>query len=228
MLIPPSSAESRCKRRKWWVELERVSFTCWRGTVGCRLSNHDTPSRCAGIGRITQHVHSVYGSVKLLCSAEIWIFFCWLLPFCVQIEWGVVVYHVTLGARNFDVKTVCELIDSQVTCCCWTGCLYNDQLYAEGDTVPTKESCLNCSCRQGALRCHLQVCPYAHDLYPPPVGCILVERKGGCCPKLHCRKWRLIKPIWISLQNNWLNFENSYLLFEFVKLLISLYRSIAL
>jgi len=66
------------------------------------------------------------------------------------------------------------------------GCFHDGTYYDEGQQVPVKESCLNCTCRQGALRCHLQVCPYVHALYPPPVGCILIERKGACCPKLHC------------------------------------------
>jgi len=70
----------------------------------------------------------------------------------------------------------------------FTGCAYDDKFYKEGETVLTKEPCLNCTCRKGALRCHLQVCPYMHDLYPPPSGCVLVERKSACCPKLHCRK----------------------------------------
>ncbi|XP_057374863.2 uncharacterized protein LOC130695822 isoform X1 [Daphnia carinata] len=67
-----------------------------------------------------------------------------------------------------------------------TGCLYDGKFYKESQTVVTKEPCLNCSCQNGALRCHLQVCPFLHDIYPPPAGCVLVERKNACCPKLHC------------------------------------------
>ncbi|XP_046453214.1 uncharacterized protein LOC124200900 isoform X1 [Daphnia pulex] len=67
-----------------------------------------------------------------------------------------------------------------------TGCLYDGKFYNETEAVVTKEPCLNCSCRNGALRCHLQVCPFLHDIYPPPAGCVLVERKNACCPKLHC------------------------------------------
>ncbi|KAI9554009.1 hypothetical protein GHT06_019281 [Daphnia sinensis] len=67
-----------------------------------------------------------------------------------------------------------------------TGCLYDGKFYNETQTVHTKEPCLNCSCQTGALRCHLQVCPFLHDIYPPPAGCVLVERKNACCPKLHC------------------------------------------
>jgi hypothetical protein len=69
------------------------------------------------------------------------------------------------------------------------GCLYDGKFYNETEAVVTKEPCLNCSCRNGALRCHLQVCPFLHDIYPPPAGCVLVERKNACCPKLHCRKY---------------------------------------
>lgn len=68
------------------------------------------------------------------------------------------------------------------------GCLYDGKFYNETQAVHTKEPCLNCSCQTGALRCHLQVCPFLHDIYPPPAGCVLVERKNACCPKLHCRK----------------------------------------
>jgi len=68
------------------------------------------------------------------------------------------------------------------------GCVYLSQYYEDGEPVPTSETCLNCTCHQGALRCHLQVCPYRHQLNPPPAGCILVERKNACCPKLHCPK----------------------------------------
>uniref|UniRef100_A0A0P6FM58 Cell wall protein DAN4 n=1 Tax=Daphnia magna TaxID=35525 RepID=A0A0P6FM58_9CRUS len=67
-----------------------------------------------------------------------------------------------------------------------TGCLYDGKFYNETQAVHTKEPCLNCSCQTGALRCHLQVCPFLHDIYPPPAGCVLVERKNACCPKLHC------------------------------------------
>lgn len=83
-----------------------------------------------------------------------------------------------------------------------SGCVYDEIAYREGDFVVTKEPCLNCSCQQGALRCHLQVCPYMQELYPPPAGCVLVERKGACCPKLHCRK-SVLEPS--SLRRGWLH-----------------------
>jgi len=98
MLIPPLSAESRCKWRKWWVELggnacvvhllmhrqyRCLSFVKSRYAIKMR--------RTKSAGSRNKFTAFTDPLSSCICSAEIWIFFYiklnTILPFCVQIEW---------------------------------------------------------------------------------------------------------------------------------------------
>ncbi|XP_037913272.1 uncharacterized protein LOC119652951 [Hermetia illucens] len=67
------------------------------------------------------------------------------------------------------------------------GCFHDGTLFANGSMVPTMEPCLSCRCNINTLICSLRVCPEMP--VPPPRGCILVQKKSGCCPYLSCKKY---------------------------------------
>lgn len=68
------------------------------------------------------------------------------------------------------------------------GCSYNNSRYANGSFVPTTESCLSCRCINANLICALRVCP--DQPFPPPRGCVIVQKRDSCCPYLTCSKFQ--------------------------------------
>lgn len=68
------------------------------------------------------------------------------------------------------------------------GCTYNNSRYANGSFVPTTESCLSCKCINANLICALRVCP--DQPFPPPRGCVIVQKRDSCCPYMTCSKFQ--------------------------------------
>lgn len=68
-----------------------------------------------------------------------------------------------------------------------TGCSHNGTMFANGSVVPSIEPCLNCKCLNMHLVCALRVCP--EQPIPPPRGCVVVKKRGVCCPYLSCSKF---------------------------------------
>lgn len=66
------------------------------------------------------------------------------------------------------------------------GCSHNNTRFANGSFVPTAEPCLNCKCINANLICALRVCP--DQAFPPPRGCVIVQKKNSCCPYMTCSK----------------------------------------
>lgn len=52
--------------------------------------------------------------------------------------------------------------------------------------MPTAEPCLSCKCMNANLICALRVCP--EQVFPPPRGCVIVQKKNSCCPYMTCSK----------------------------------------
>lgn len=70
--------------------------------------------------------------------------------------------------------------------CSVLGCAHNGTRFANGSFVPTVEPCLNCKCINANLICALRVCP--EQPFPPPRGCVMVQKRGSCCPYVTCSK----------------------------------------
>lgn len=66
------------------------------------------------------------------------------------------------------------------------GCSHNNTRFANGSFVPAVEPCLNCKCINSNLICALRVCP--EQVFPPPRGCVIVQKKNSCCPYMTCSK----------------------------------------
>ncbi|XP_042856957.1 mucin-5AC-like isoform X6 [Penaeus japonicus] len=66
------------------------------------------------------------------------------------------------------------------------GCLYDGGWFAPGEGVPSTEPCLNCSCVDETLVCHLRVCAHVPD--PVPEGCYVVRKTSECCGQVVCEK----------------------------------------
>lgn len=66
------------------------------------------------------------------------------------------------------------------------GCSHNNSRFANGSHVPTAEPCLSCKCINANLICALRVCP--EQVFPPPRGCVIVQKKNACCPYMTCSK----------------------------------------
>lgn len=66
------------------------------------------------------------------------------------------------------------------------GCSHNNTRFANGSHVPTAEPCLSCKCINANLICALRVCP--EQVFPPPRGCVIVQKKNTCCPYMTCSK----------------------------------------
>lgn len=66
------------------------------------------------------------------------------------------------------------------------GCSHNSTRFANGSHVPTAEPCLSCKCINANLICALRVCP--EQVFPPPRGCVIVQKKNSCCPYMTCSK----------------------------------------
>lgn len=66
------------------------------------------------------------------------------------------------------------------------GCSHNNTRFANGSFVPTSEPCLNCKCINANLICALRVCP--DQAFPPPRGCVIVQKKNSCCSYMTCSK----------------------------------------
>nr|XP_027209654.1 uncharacterized protein LOC113803102 [Penaeus vannamei] len=66
------------------------------------------------------------------------------------------------------------------------GCHYDGAWFAPGEVVPSQEPCLNCSCLDEALVCHLRVCAHVPD--PVPEGCYVVRKTSECCGQVVCEK----------------------------------------
>lgn len=69
------------------------------------------------------------------------------------------------------------------------GCFHNNTMFADTSIVPTTEPCLLCKCSKRNLVCVRRVCK--DQPYPPPRGCILVQKKNSCCPYLSCSKYHV-------------------------------------
>lgn len=52
--------------------------------------------------------------------------------------------------------------------------------------MPTVEPCLSCKCVNANLICALRVCP--EQAFPPPRGCVIVQKKNACCSYMTCSK----------------------------------------
>lgn len=70
--------------------------------------------------------------------------------------------------------------------CTVLGCSHNNTRFANGSFVPTMEPCLSCKCMNANLICALRVCP--EQAFPPPRGCVIVQKKSACCPYMSCSK----------------------------------------
>lgn len=66
-------------------------------------------------------------------------------------------------------------------------CTHNGTRFANGSFVPTVEPCLNCKCISANLICALRICP--EQPFPPPRGCVIVQKRDSCCPYITCSKW---------------------------------------
>ncbi|XP_047476711.1 proline-rich protein 36-like isoform X5 [Penaeus chinensis] len=66
------------------------------------------------------------------------------------------------------------------------GCHYDGAWFAPGELVPSQEPCLNCSCLDETLVCHLRVCAHVPD--PVPEGCYVVKKTSECCGQVVCEK----------------------------------------
>ncbi|CAH1718699.1 unnamed protein product [Chironomus riparius] len=69
------------------------------------------------------------------------------------------------------------------------GCLHNNTMFADTSIIPTTEPCLVCKCSKRNLVCVRRVCK--DQPYPPPRGCILVQKASSCCPYLSCSKYHV-------------------------------------
>lgn len=67
------------------------------------------------------------------------------------------------------------------------GCSHNNTRFANGSFVPAVEPCLTCKCINSNLICSLRVCPDVMP-FPPPRGCVIVQKKSSCCPYMTCSK----------------------------------------
>ena len=56
--------------------------------------------------------------------------------------------------------------------------------FQAGDSVPTKEPCLSCSCNGHSLVCNLRLCPQVR--LASLEGCYSVKKKGQCCEEVVC------------------------------------------
>ncbi|KAM7249444.1 hypothetical protein ACFE04_021545 [Oxalis oulophora] len=65
-------------------------------------------------------------------------------------------------------------------------CTYRNIYYESGEFVRTGEPCLNCTCTNGVIVCHLRVCSPIPN--PPPPGCFVLHKKESCCSELFCNE----------------------------------------
>ncbi|XP_055327791.1 LOW QUALITY PROTEIN: uncharacterized protein LOC129581003 [Paramacrobiotus metropolitanus] len=64
-----------------------------------------------------------------------------------------------------------------------SGCFHDGRYYYERSLIPTVDSCINCKCEGGLVRCNMTLCP----MYPTiQEGCHLSHEDGLCCPQLTC------------------------------------------
>ncbi|OQV25149.1 hypothetical protein BV898_00839 [Hypsibius exemplaris] len=64
-------------------------------------------------------------------------------------------------------------------------CMHDGRWYYERSVIPTVDSCINCKCENGMVRCNMTLCP----MYPNvQEGCQLLHEDGSCCPQLVCNE----------------------------------------
>ncbi len=68
-------------------------------------------------------------------------------------------------------------------------CVYQNVVYEAGNFVKTGQPCLNCTCSNGAIVCHLRICSPIPD--PPPQGCFVLHKKDLCCSELVCNEGKI-------------------------------------
>lgn len=60
-------------------------------------------------------------------------------------------------------------------------CIVGDVVYGVGETVPSEQPCLKCSCSPPDVRCETEIC-----VTQP--GCKAIHRPNKCCPDYQCGK----------------------------------------
>lgn len=70
-------------------------------------------------------------------------------------------------------------------------CAYRNIHYESGEFVRTGEPCLNCTCTNGAIVCHLRVCSPIPN--PPPPGCFVLHKRESCCSELVCNEGNILR-----------------------------------
>lgn len=59
--------------------------------------------------------------------------------------------------------------------------MVDNQVYQDGDPIPTDDPCEYCKCRPPGFACVLREC----EVKP---GCKVIRKEGECCPQYQCGK----------------------------------------